>query len=407
MTAYDERTVAPRQPAPDPPVVAFAAAGLALVAVCYGLARFAYGLFVPAFRDAFALDAATAGVIASSSYVSYCVAVLLATLLSPRLGSRAVATLAGLLATAGTAAIALAPGTVVLAVGVVVAGASTGLASPPLAQAVTAVVAGPRRDRVQAIVNSGTGLGVLVSGPVALVAQDQWRAAWLVFAGLAAAVTVWSHLTVPAARPAQDPQDPQDERAEGQPRAARPRLLPSPLLPDGAPRLLLAAALLGAASAATWTFGRDLLATVGGLDDRTSALVWLLLGGVGLLGAGAGDLARRLGLGRSWCVLMVAMGLATGLLALAPDRPVVAAVAAAVFGAGYIALSGLLLIWGTRVYDGQPAAGVGLAFLVLALGQAAAAPVLGIVIDLAGARAAFGGAALLALAGSHAAGREG
>ena len=403
MTAYDERTVAPRRPAPDPPVVALAAAGLALVAVCYGLARFAYGLFVPAFRDAFALGAATAGAIASSSYVSYCVAVLLATLLSPRLGSRAVATLAGLLATAGTAAIALAPGTVVLAVGVVVAGASTGLASPPLAQAVNAVVAGPRRDRVQAIVNSGTGLGVLVSGPVALVAQDQWRVAWLVFAGLAAAVTVWSHLTVPPARP----RDPQAARTEGQPTAGRPRLLPSPLLPDGASRLLLAAAILGAASAATWTFGRDLLATVGGLDDRTSALVWLLLGGVGLLGAGAGDLARRIGLGRSWGVLMVAMGLTTGLLALAPDRPVVAAVAAAGFGAGYIALSGLLLIWGTRVYDGQPAAGVGLAFLVLALGQAAAAPALGAVIDLAGARAAFGGAALLALAGSRAAGREG
>ena len=45
--------------------VALTAAGASLIAACYGLARFAYGLFLPAFREAFALDAATAGLIAS------------------------------------------------------------------------------------------------------------------------------------------------------------------------------------------------------------------------------------------------------------------------------------------------------------------------------------------------------
>ena len=42
-------------------------AGLALIAACYGLARFAYGLFVPAFSDEFGLTAATAGAIACAS----------------------------------------------------------------------------------------------------------------------------------------------------------------------------------------------------------------------------------------------------------------------------------------------------------------------------------------------------
>ena len=46
-------------------------AGLALIAACYGLARFAYGLFVPAFSDEFGLTAATAGAIASGSYAAY------------------------------------------------------------------------------------------------------------------------------------------------------------------------------------------------------------------------------------------------------------------------------------------------------------------------------------------------
>ena len=37
-----------------------AAAGLSLIAVCYGLARFAYGLFLPVLTEEFGLDAAAA-----------------------------------------------------------------------------------------------------------------------------------------------------------------------------------------------------------------------------------------------------------------------------------------------------------------------------------------------------------
>ena len=63
-----------------------AAAGLVMIAVCYGLARFAYGLFVPAFGAEFGLDAGTAGAIASSSYAAYCVAIVAATVGTARWG---------------------------------------------------------------------------------------------------------------------------------------------------------------------------------------------------------------------------------------------------------------------------------------------------------------------------------
>ena len=89
--------------------VALTAAGASLIAACYGLARFAYGLFLPAFREAFALDAATAGLIASASYTAYCVGILAATALTPRVGARPVAVTAGALATAGCAMIAATP----------------------------------------------------------------------------------------------------------------------------------------------------------------------------------------------------------------------------------------------------------------------------------------------------------
>ena len=56
------------------------------------------------------------------------------------------------------------------------------------------------RDRAQTIVNAGTGLGVLVSGPITLVLLEDWRWAWGAFAVIAAFVTGWVALTVPPGR---------------------------------------------------------------------------------------------------------------------------------------------------------------------------------------------------------------
>ena len=364
--------------------IRLAAAGIALIAVSYGLARFAYGLFVPAFRETFDLDATAAGAIAAGSYVAYCVGVIIATTATPRVGARLVAVGAGSLATAGTAMIALAPDALILAVGVVVAGASTGVASPPLAHAIVRTVEGAARDRTQTVVNAGTGLGVMVSGPVALLFHDEWRIAWLVFAAIAAVVTVWSLFAVPTAR-------------DVTPASARPA---HRLWPRGAAALLGAAAVMGAASAAGWTFGQDLLETAGGHTRTFSTVVWIILGASGLLGAGAGDLAARLGLRRSWMLSMIALAASLAAVAAAPQNPGVAAAAFAVFGAVYIGLTGLLLVWSTQVYDGEPARGVGLVFLVLALGQAGAAPLLGFVADHAALTTAFWLSAAVAVVGA-------
>lgn len=372
-----------------------AAAGLSLIAVCYGLARFAYGLFVPVFRNTFELDATATGVIAAGSYVAYCVGVIVATTATPRLGARLVAVGAGILATGGTATIAVAPNALVLAIGVLIAGSSTGVASPPLAHAIARSVAPSSRDRTQTIVNAGTGLGVMVSGPIALLAQDQWRIAWLTFAALAAVATVGALVTVPAAR------DASPAKGIGAPDCLVDRRLPDGArrLPDGALRLLGAAAAMGAASAAAWTFGQDLLVTVGGHTPSFSTFAWIMLGACGLLGAGAGDMAQKLGLGRSWTILMVAMSACMAALAAAPDNPVIAITASGVFGALYIALTGLLLVSSTQVFEGEPSRGVGMVFLLLALGQACAAPLLGKMSDLANLIVVFWSAAAVALVG--------
>ncbi|WP_433036800.1 YbfB/YjiJ family MFS transporter [Actinomycetospora sp. CA-053990] len=356
--------------------VPLALSGLLLIAVCYGLARFAYGLFVPVFRTEFALDAATVGAIASSSYVGYCVAIVVSTAAAARWGARAVAVAAGLCAATGTGLIALAPTTAVLTVGVVIAGSSTGLASPPLAQAIADRVPSGRADRVQTVVNAGTGLGVLVSGPVALLLADTWRWAWAAFGLAALGATVAVAVTVPraiASRPAGGATPP------ARPRAWRRRL--------GTARMLAAAVVFGAGSSAVWTFGRDVVSSAGA-SELVSTGSWIVLGAAGLLGALAGDVVARLGLARAWSAAMLLVAAATLALGLAASTTVAVVAGAAVFGGVYIALSGMLLLWGTRVFPDRPVLGVGAAFLLLALGQALGAPLLGLLADhltLAGA----------------------
>lgn len=372
-----------------------AGSGLSLIAVCYGLARFAYGLFVPAFRSTFDMSAAAAGTIASSSYVAYCLGIVLATVGTSRWGPRAVAVCAGAAATAGTGLIALSPNPWVLAVGVVIAGSSTGMASPPLAEAIAHRVAPRVRDRVQTVVNAGTGAGVLVSGPVALLANDQWRGAWFAFAGLAAAATIWAAVTIPAVPMAA----PAPAARRGRHASATTQQPPPAPASRTTLALVCSALTFGMASAAVWTFGQDLLTSASGMSRTHATITWIVLGACGLLGAAAGDAARRWGAPAAWTALMTILGASTALLAAAPGSFPLALLASGVFGATYIALTGVLLLWGAST-QASPARGVGAAFLFLAVGQAGASPVLGALADRFDLPAAFWVASVVALAGA-------
>ena len=101
---------------------------MGLIAATYGLARFGYGLFLPQFQQAFDLDGATAGMIQAGSFLSYCVAAVIAALGAkwPRL----LVVCAGASASAGALTVATAPSPAVLGIGVVVAGTGAGFATP-------------------------------------------------------------------------------------------------------------------------------------------------------------------------------------------------------------------------------------------------------------------------------------
>ena len=73
------------------PALRIGATGFGLIAVCYGFARFAFGLFLPQIDGALALGPALSGVISGGAFAGYCVAIVASAVLTERVGARAVA----------------------------------------------------------------------------------------------------------------------------------------------------------------------------------------------------------------------------------------------------------------------------------------------------------------------------
>jgi predicted MFS family arabinose efflux permease len=366
------------------------AAGTGVIAVTYGLIRFGYGLHLPTFTAEFTLPAAVAGGIAAAGFAGYCLTALLAQRLIASGQPRRTLWTACAVAAAGALVVAAAWSPASLAVGVVVAGSAAGAASPALVAAVAATVPAASEDRAQAVVNSGTGVGVVAGGLLAAALAAQWRLLWAGFA-VAAVLVTWAtdRRTIWPTAP-----------ASSAPGAERPWAYLAALRPA-----LLAAALAGAGSAAVWTFGRDLLTTAGNLPSATTALLWSVLGGAGVLGAASGDLVHRLGLHLAWATTATGMAAATALLALWPGSVPLAATALAAFGGGYVALSGVLIAYATRTTPHQVAGSTAALFIALTAGQALGAAVLG-AVAASSLTTSFLTAATLVLLSSLAAARQ-
>ena len=356
-------------------------AGMAVIGATYGLARYGYGLTLPEFRAAFGLSTAAAGGIASGSLVAYCVAAALAAHLVARGRARPALWLAGGCAALGSAVVATAWSWQALTVGVLVAGSGAGFATPALVEAVAATVPPQAEPRSQAVVNSGTGAGVVLGGLVVLAAPAAWRWAWAGFAVVALLSTWWADRS--AAWPV-DHRTRAPARASGTVPALR--------------RPLVAAVVAGAGSASVWTFGRDLL-TQAGVPAGVTGLLWCLLGAAGLIGGLSGHLVDRVGVRVAWPVSAGLAAAAVVVLAGSPDAVPAAALSLTCFGAAFVGLSGVLIAWATAAVPHAAGSAAAVVFIGLTAGQALGAAVLGAVAGTTGVPATFVVAAgLLALA---------
>ena len=348
-----------------------------MIAVTYGLARFAYGLFLPEMRETLDLSETVLGLIGAGSYAGYCFAILGALMFTSSSGPRFMAVAAGAVAVVGMAVVACAPTAWVLALGILVAGSSSGLASPPMGEAVVTSIREELQDRANALINSGTSIGVSISGPAALLLTEQWRIAWVAFALVGSAVVVWNAIAMPR-KPIRD------DCPQGAAEADVPRLSVRYLVGQRSVPLFAAATGVGFASAPYWTFSRDLVVRFGDLSVTGSTLFWTIIGVSGLAGGLAGDLVQRFGLARAFRASLLSMAAAIGLLAAAPGVLLSAYSSAALFGSTYIMLTGIILVWSVWVFHERPSAGLGAAFLLIAVGQVFGALIAGAVAGAAG-----------------------
>jgi predicted MFS family arabinose efflux permease len=356
------------------------AAGLAIVAVTYGLARYCFGLFLPEIRQEFALSPETVGLIAGLSYLGYLAATFIGSWLSTVFEPRLPILLGGLAATTGMSMIALAQTPFILALGVFVAGASPGLSYPPFSDVIVRHTELSRQNSVYAWINSGTGFGVAFAGPLALFAGGDWRLAWLVFAVIAFSVTIWNAATLP--------------RRSVHLEHARPRVSVWILMDRTARGLFVAAFLFGIVTAVYWTYAVELLTMLTG-NPRDAILFWIVLGISGVTGCFAGGLVDRWGLRAAYRALAVLVGTAIGTLPLLVETRLGIYVSAACFGVGFIVMTALFGMWSMRLFRQAPSIGFGFTFFLISLGQGVGPVLSGFLIPVVGHSALFFAAGLL------------
>ena len=119
----------------------------------------------------------------------------------------------------------------------------------------------------------------------------------------------------------------------------------------------------------------------------------------GLAGMGAGHLAARVGLRAALVASWLPLAGSLAWLTAVPALPLLVFALAGAFGAGYMALTGLLIVWSVRERPERPASAVASGFLVLAAGQIVGSPLAGALADHLGLSAAFLVAAATAVAG--------
>ena len=255
---------------------------------------------------------------------------------------------------------------------------------------------GSRQDRANTLINSGTSVGVAISGPVALLAVDQWRLAWAAFAAVGLVVLAWNLVIMPAGNSSDGGESLEEVEGYDLPEITFRWLISRRSLP-----LFAASVGLGLASAAYWTFSRDLVVQAGDLGRIGSTTFWMVLGVSGLLGGAAGDLVSRFGLGVALRGSLLTIGASIGMLAAAPGVLSVVYPSAALFGATYIMLTGILLVWAVKVFRERPSAGLGAAFLLISAGQILGSYFAGILVGTSGLQTTFivfAGVAILSMA---------
>ncbi|SDM17956.1 MFS transporter [Sediminibacillus halophilus] len=356
--------------------------GLPMIAVTYGLSRFSYGLMLPYISESIKMEQYTSGVISSFSYIAYCIAIIVAMVFSNKISPKAILFLAGLLSIIGLGIISIAANPAVLGLGIFLAGLSTGFSSPPYATIVDLNVERSLQNQTNSWINSGTSIGTALTGSIAIIMTDSWRETYLIFMVIAIIVLFANYKVLPKN------QSIKENGTFGFSKEEWRRAVP----------LIVASMLLGISCSAYWTFSRDFILQAENIPDYIGKWLWVVIGISGLLGGTAGAVINKHGLATAYRISVLALSTSSLLLGRFADNSMIGFLSPALFGSSYIFMTGVLIAWGISVFKLNPSFGLGIPFLILALGQAIGSVFSGVFADLLGYPAIFIGGSLIGYA---------
>lgn len=369
-----------------------ASAGSAATAIAFGPARIGFGLFLPQFREAFSISTGTAGLISSLGFATFFLALGCSYKLIARTGPRVPIVCGMIAATFGLAAVAAAPNVLVLSIGICLASASAGFSWTPFNNAAQRVLYEGDRPEALSVISSGTAVGVLLTGLLALSPiffGYGWRVVWAVFAAGAAVSALANFLALT------DTVEPAGE--------ALPRKW-GELATRSAIPLYLVAFSFGLTNGIYVTFAVDRVTEQGGLaglpSQASGAIVFAAYGALGLLGLLTARIKSAIGL--SWLLRLLNIGaaLSIAIIAWAPTAWGGVIVSAGLQGIFVMMISAVLSLWSERLFPDLPSLSFTTALLITGVGNVVGPAMAGVASSAFGPVPMFLGTATLALATS-------
>ncbi|MEC6748262.1 MFS transporter [Marinilactibacillus sp. XAAS-LB27] len=339
--------------------------GIAMVAVTYALARLSFGLFLPEIAASLNLSESQSGFIGTLGYLSYVVALFSSSFFIQKATTCIVALTAGLSAVIGLTGMSLATNIIVLGLSTLIAGLGSGWSSTVYSKIVQSNLPVDEQDPANSWINTGTSFGVIVSGPIALLFTGFWRISFLFFAFLSLLTLIWNALVLPKPKLKTVKRSKTSFNFISDVRKAR--------------FLICAALVIGFSTSIYWTFSRSYLTIIYQWNHSSSILFWIVMGAAGIGGSTAGKLVQLKGLDFSFKSVLIILSLSISLLVFPPMLTIY--LSAILFGVAYIAITGILLIWGTKSFPNSPDLGVSISFLSLGIGQTIGSSVAGISIE--------------------------
>jgi predicted MFS family arabinose efflux permease len=341
-----------------------AGSGAAIIAVTYGLCRYSYGLFIPDIQHTFGLSVEWLGIIGSSSYIGYLIATLITGIFTKKFGPKIPLFIGGVCAVVGSLLIACSVNSLILFIGVCIAGMSPGFAFPPMSEYVVIKLAKDKKDKAISIINSGTSIGIVLAAPFVLFLGVHWRTAWLIFALISLLVLIWNFKM--SSMKSDSSENFKIDNEKTTVIKYDQKLI----------KLIISMLLSGIVFAAFWTYSVDYIDLSSKISFFTfslkstffSEIFWIVVGGSGLLSVYAYKIINRYGLRNVFQGALILVAVATLILAIFPSNGILLLIAGFLFGIGFQLFAAFSLIWGINILKEAAAFASGLVLLAMSVG---------------------------------------